>query len=827
MTGMGPLQAGDDRRSDRVRADVVTPELVLGQGETAVVEVEVTNVDEVIRSYKVDVLGLDPEWIQVDATMLDLFPGERRTVPVAFRLPTDFPAGRRSIAIEISEPGVTGAAAVVVEARLSVAPIDALTLAAEPATIECGSTGTFVVTVFNAGNTTLDLEVSAMDPERAVTVTFEPPDNRLYPGERCVVQATGTGKRPWFGMPAVRVLDIRARAGTAEAISAVAFMQRPRVSRRVITAVGLLAVVTLFAFVILKSFSDVAALSEQNAALIKSSMGEDEALGARIAPASLAGQVTSTTGGGIDGVAVELYEQDNPVLPKFATVTDAEGNFRFGGLAEGAYLLRFQVAGFGEIWYPAGETFADAEPVEVAAGDALTDLGIALDGRPGAVGGTVLGADVADAVVTVQLPAAAIEGSDVEPVPAVVATMAVDASGAFLLPDLPTPATYEVQVAKPGFATELRTISLGPGETRDDLQVLLRKGDGVLSGSIVDTAGTPLGGASITATDGAAQTQTRSLSGDETNGFFELRDLATPSTYTITVTAPGYFDQTVTLTLEAEQRRDDLTIVMTADRGSLAGTVSAPDGTPLGGVTITVGGADFERTTESLSVGEVGAWHLEGLPVPGTYTVTFRDEDRQTQALSVDLVAGPESRRTGVDAVLGRANASINGVVANSDDTPVSGVQITLERSGVTRNTISSDAPLGAYGFDRVPPGAYTLTFRRAGSTPQTLLIDLRAGETVTAPRIQLEEQARITGVFTRDGVGEAGVGVTIYTQGGYPGSAVRTTITGAGGVFTVEALDAPQTYIVEFQVPAGGPPVGSETVFLRPGEAVNVEFDL
>jgi len=825
MTGNNPFYRDGRPPGERVRADVVSPEVVLAQGDTAVVEVEVTNVDDVIRSYRVDVLGLDTDWVQVESVALDLFPGERRVVPVMFRLPPDFPAGRRSVAIEVSEPGVGDAVPVVVDAILTVAPVDALTLSVEPAAVECGRTGTFVLTPVNTGNTTLDLAVVAQEPERVVSVTFDPPQQRLHPGEQCVIRATGTGKRPWFGLPAVRVLDVTVTGGTTQAVTAVAFMQRARISRRVIVALGLLAAVTLFAFVILKAFTDVAALSQQNAALLKSSLGEDGPVGVRVAPASVSGQVTSTTGGGIGGVAVELYEAANPVLPAHATVTDDAGTYRFGSLAAGSYLLRFQVAGFGEVWYPNGETFADADPIELAEGDDLADLGIALAGRPGRVGGTVLGDDVTSAVVTVQLPAEAIAGSDVEPTPSVIAAVEVDAAGGFVLPDLPTPATYEVEVAKPGYATELRIVALRPGEQRDDLEVLLRRGDGVLTGSVVDTGGSPLGGASIDATDGVTQTRTRSLSDAARAGTFELRDLATPGTYTLTVSVPGYFDQTITVTLQPEEQRDDLMIVMTSGQGSLAGRVTAPDGRAMGGITVTVGGADLERTTESLSVGEVGTWRVDGLPVPGTYTVTFRADGQTTQALSVDLAAGPEANRTGVDAVLGSANAAVRGAVTDLAGTRLSGVEILLEGGGdVRRRTITSDVPLGAYGFDDVPPGAYTLTFRRTGSTPQTLLLELRAGQTVTAPQVRLEQQAGIRGVVQRNGVGEAGVGVAIYPLSSYPGQAVRTTVSGAGGVFLLEALDAPETYVVEFQIPAGGPPVKSVTQFLKPGELLDLQ---
>ena len=822
MTGFSP-----GRFAQRVRADVATPELAIALGDAASVEVEVTNLDEVIRSYRVAILGIDPDLVVVDPPSADLFPGERLAVTVTFVLPVDFPAGRRTVGLEISEPDEVDAPPVVVDLVLDLQAQDGVALTAEPATLEMGGTGTFIVHPVNTGNTTVDLKLEAVEPERLVEVTFDPPKPRLAPGERCVVRATARGKRPWFGLPVVRVLEVTATAGETTATSAIALMQRPRLSRRVVSLLGLLLAVTLFAFVIALSFGSVADLSEANEALLKQSLGHTDGAGDRVVPAVMSGAVTSTTGGGIDGVAVELYEQANPVIPFATTVTDQSGAYRFGAVPAGAYLLRFAVAGFGEVWYPEAETAADAEPIEVEDGVDLGGVDIALAGRPGQVAGNVLGADVVGAVVAVRIPAEAIEGSDIEPTPAVVASVELDATGRFVLPELPTPATYELAVAKPGFASEIRTVTLGPGEQRDGIEILLRRGDGILAGTIVDTAGEPVHGVVVDATDGTSETRTRSLSGDDTAGFFELRDLPTPATYTLTFTAPGHFVETATISLEESEQRDDLVIVLTSDMGSLSGVVSEPDGTPVGGVSVTVVGADLERTTESLSVGAVGSWLISGLPVPGTYTVTFRGDGLTTQALSVDLVPGPEATRTDVDAVLTSATASVSGTVKDAGGTAIGGVQITLERSGEERKTISSDEPAGAYGFDELPPGAYTMSFRRAGSTPQTLLIDLAAGQDLQLEDITLEQQARVTGVVSRDGVGEAGVGIVVYRASEYPGTVVTAVTTGAGGVFEIVGLDAPETYILEFQVPAGGPVAGSKTVFLRPGETVEVDFDL
>lgn len=829
MTGMPEQRvSGGDRF---VRADVARSEIEVERGKHSSVAVEVTNVDDVIRSYQVSVLGLDREWIAVDHDVLDLFPGERRQVELSFRLPEDFPAGRRRVAVEISDArrGVEGddrnRGAVMVGFDLVLAVREAIELTIEPVSQTIGKTGSFVLSLHNTGNTTLDVVLAADEPERQVEVTFDPPVPQVLSGERRPVTVTAVGQRPWFGMPVVRTLEFSATGGSVTATTIGVLIQRPRISRRVLAFLGLLLVAVLFFFVIRESFNRVALRAEANEQLLRQGLGEDQRIGMPASLGLIGGQITSTTGGPIDGAAVELFDAETPDRPAQATVTNASGVYRFGSLPEGTYLLRVDVAGFAEVWYRNGATIADAEPIELAPGSELPDIDVPLAGRPGSVAGTVLGADVEGAVVTVAIPAEAVEGSEVL-VPAVVAATELDATGQFVIPDLPTPASYELIVAKPGFATERSTVNLAPGEQRGDLQILLRTGDGRIMGTVVDTSGTPLPNVDIGATEGSSSSQTRTLSGPDDIGTFELRDLPTPATYTLTITADGYFPGSITLVLDEGQQIPDLSIVMTADVGSLSGRVTAPDGTPLGGVDITIDG-DEEITTVSLSAGDVGSWFVSGLPVPGTYTITFSQPGRVTQALSVELVSGAQANRSGIDAVLSRATSSVRGTVSEPGGELISGVEVALVSSSVERRTRTSDRPIGAYGFDDLPPGPYTITYSRPGSESQTLLVDLVAGEDRVLPVITLAAQARFTGRVTRSGVGEAGVGVVALPLATYPGVVAAQTVTGPGGEFTIVGLDAPQTYVIEFQAPAGGPVVASETRFLAPGETIDLEVDL
>lgn len=808
-----------------VRVDVDVSELPLTPGEDGVVTVELTNLAPVISGYRLELLGLDPSCATLPTEVVELFPDERRALTVVFSLPPEFPAGRRRVGLAVVDTA-TDEVRASASVDLVMTGQSQLQLTAEPSSVEAGASATYVLTAINTGNTVVDPRFVGQDPERAVEMVFDPPAPRLAPGDRAQVTATATAKRPWFGMPLVRLIDVRVAAADAEAMSTVVFLQRPRVSRRAIALAGLLAVVTLFAFVILFSFQHVADRAEANQELLRQGLGEDDALAARATSSSVSGSVTSATGAPVDGAAVALFAPDNPLVPVHSSVTTASGGFRFAAVAAGDYLVRVQAAGFGEVWYPNGRTFADVDPVTVESGADLDGLAIALEGSPGTVGGVVLGDEVEGAIVSVRLPAETFEGQDAEPTPTEVASVAVDATGQFVLPDLPTPATYEIAVDKEGFATQTAIVNLDAGEARDDIELVLRVGDGVIAGSVVGRDGGPVPNATVSVTDGTNSVSTRTLSGGGGTGTFELRDLPTPGTYSVEVGAEGHGSESLTVALEEGQQVEDLRVVLTASVGALSGTVTSTGGVPLGGVQVAVEGGDVTRSTTSLSMGEPGRWTVQRLPVPGEYTLRFSAPGYVTQATSVELLAGPDAVRDDLSVQLVPAHASVSGRVMDTDGTPIGGVAITLTGQGVERRTVSSDRPPGEYRFSTLPPGAYTITYARPGSRPQTQLVDLSAGESFPAPDVVLEAQAGIVGTVTRDGVGESGIDVVVHRAEGYPADEVAATTTGAGGRFEVTALDGPAEYIVEFQ-DTDGSVLASRSVFLESGEVVELTVDL
>ena len=270
----------------------------------------------------------------------------------------------------------------------------------------------------------------------------------------------------------------------------------------------------------------------------------------------------------------------------------------------------------------------------------------------------------------------------------------------------------------------------------------------------------------MVASDGTNTASTLTLSPDASGasaGSFSLINLITPGTFTLAATADGYLTTNVTVRLGPGESADQQ-IVLRPSTGRVGGTVSSsgPGAGPLGGVTVTVAGPDFTRTTTSLTTDPIGSWQVTDVPLPGTYTVTFTAAGFGTQALGVDLSSAiPES--LALSATLAPATSNITGrVVEASNGAGIVGATVTLTGQGTTRTALTANQPVGAYGFANLPPGAYTITFQRTGSADLTLAITLQPGDN-PQPDAALEQPAGISGQVRVNGVPFAGAIVRMY----------------------------------------------------------------
>ena len=480
----------------------------------------------------------------------------------------------------------------------------------------------------------------------------------------------------------------------------------------------------------------------------------------------------------------------------------------------------------------------------VAADEVTGSVDVRLGGVPSSLAGTIRGEDPAGATVSVRLQAESAlttqqprstqqapgttpsTGTVVDPLSLpVIASTVVDATGEFLLAGLPSPATYTVVVTKEGFAAEVQLVNLAAGEERTGVEIELRRGDGTISGRVTSTAGA-LGGATVTASDGRTTVATATLTRDDI-GAYSLRSLPTPGTFTIVVSSEGFITETLTVTLGLAEERTGVDVLLNDGAGSISGRTSLAGVGATGGVRVRATNGAVTVETASVSVGDVGTYRLTGLPVPGTYTVTFDRADLAPQTRSIAVDAFGARDVTGIDVTLIAATATVFGRVFDADLNPAGNVQVTFSSSDRTFRTRTASTPgadIGRYELRGLPPGTYAATFERPGSAPTGLLVIVSAGERLQRDAT-LVARSRINGTVVLEGVPQANVQVVLYFADQFPTTPLQTAFTDAAGQYEFTDLDAPAAYVLTYDSPlTPASPDTSRNVIVQPGQNVVVD---
>lgn len=809
-----------------MRVEVEPHRATVAPGRPTVLTVRVVNTGTVISGHRIRVLGVDPRWVQLDQQQLSLFPDAAGVAVLTITLPPGIPAGVRRLGVEVQEL-TPPAARRLVEVELTVPAELGLKIELDPVSTTGGRSTTVGVLVDNIGNSEVEIDLAGLDEEGHVRFVFRPVVTTLAPGERTMATAALRAKPPLAGSPKIRPFRVLVGPAQPPVAAYGTWIQKPLLTRGAIALVGLLAAVSVFAIVITLSLSRVVGHSNSDRDLaLQVAQASQTGAGGGGGSGAMKGTVSLLTSGtGVSGVTVEIFNAANVAQPLASVATGASGAYQFAGLGVGTYKVRFSGAGFTQLWYPTSLSADNAVPLPLAAGQALVGIDARLGGVPASLTGVVVGADPTGATVTLEVATPGGAAAVVPPATgsatansAIVTTQTLDASGAFTLAQIPSPNNYQLVVAKTGFSTVTQEVDLGSGEQRKGLVVTLRQGDGSIAG-LVSTSEGPFGGATVSASDGHTTVSTVTLT-EGTPGSFVLGNLPTPDTFTVTVTATSFATQTVTVALAAGQQLTGLAVSLATGVGSISGQAKLADGAPATGVTVTVTNGQLSVQTVTLSTGSAGTYQVSGLPVPSTYTVTFSRADLASQTKAVTLDALGNATATGVNATLTSATAVLSGTVLEkppcdnqtANQCPVGQITVTLG-SGSTSYQVTSASvkPIGAYEFDNVQPGTYTLSFTRPGGVPTSTILTLTAGQHRPFDPV-LAPAASVSGfVFTASAVPEqathlAGVEVRLFRADQFPSGQSRSTLTDANGHFSFENVDAPQSYVVQFAFPQGSP---------------------
>ncbi|HSL74023.1 MAG TPA: carboxypeptidase regulatory-like domain-containing protein [Ilumatobacteraceae bacterium] len=795
--------------------------IVVSPGADGYASVAITNTSSVIDAYRVQVFGLDPEWVEVSPTRLSLFPGETANVDIHVRLPEDYPSSQRVLAVNVTSDDQPGSFSLT-QVGLDVRPATKTTVALDPTMVTGGRSATFGLVVSNTGNAAVTATGFAIDPEDLAEFTFEPPQVIVAPGREQVIEVTVEGGRNWFGTPRARSFTVGVDPDGEDRVEALAvFVQRPRIGRSLLMLLGLLTAAAVFAAVLSNTFDRVVEEARVSTDVINAALASDQAGGAVIPsnPGSITGFLQSTSGDGFSGAQAELFLPANTDSPVASAATGDQGAFTFANLGAGTYLLRLSGSGVNEIWYGGTPTATDATTIELAARQSLLLPPIMIGGIPVEVAGTI---DVGEATgVTVSL---VVPGQLNPDGSSVIATVPVGADGSFSLPDVPSPGVYQLIVEAPGFAPETRDVVLQPGQPLSGVEISLRPGNGLIQGTVSGPGGA-LGGAQVIATDGTREIETVSLT-EGAVGTFALRDLPTPGQYTVTITRDGFSSEARVVTLAPEQTEASFDARLIPAVGSIQGRALV-SGAPARGLTVSISGGDVNRTTAVLSQGTTpGSYGFFGLPAPGTYTLTFSGANTipQVRVIDLDPNIGTENA-TGVDVSLSPERTTVSGIVRDVDGSPAAQATVSLSDGGETLTFLTSDDPLGRFTFANVRPGAYTLTASRSGTLPVTVLVNVSATQPAPPLDLQLGAQASLTGRVTGFDPAVRTLRVDLYRPVDLgTGAPLATVSTDSTGRYTFGGLDAPASFVIAvFDNAGSADPLNIRVVTTQPGTVTTV----
>jgi Carboxypeptidase regulatory-like domain len=252
--------------------------------------------------------------------------------------------------------------------------------------------------------------------------------------------------------------------------------------------------------------------------------------------------------------------------------------------------------------------------------------------------------------------------------------------------------------------------------------------------------------------------------------------------------------------LASQQDAAALADSQAATAGVIAGTVTDVAGNPVGDATVAAAG-DGEASATSLTDGDVGAFELSGLPVPGAFTITVTGDGFASRTVPFELTEDAPTAR-GLTLVVSPITGTITGTVTDEAGNPLPGVSVTATGTDGSPGGVATTATSGSVGYYELgglaAPGEYTVTFTGAGRVEASRTVEVPAAGGAVPLDVTLlaAPSARVSG-----SVGEArlqrpactpstcrleSAAVTVTDA---EGTVVGSTLSDSAGAFTVSAL--------------------------------------
>jgi len=264
--------------------------------------------------------------------------------------------------------------------------------------------------------------------------------------------------------------------------------------------------------------------------------------------------------------------------------------------------------------------------------------------------------------------------------------------------------TYTFYASKSGYATSFaKEITVAAETVTTGQNFIISASPGAISGTITHAASTQtIENATIVTSPGGYST-TSNASGEYTLSGVLSGD------YTVTATASGYqYSQEYGVAVTGGSTTSGVDFELSPGApgmGTITGTISAEDGSKIGGAEIEAEGTEEYEATSNHNPSDpaYGTYTIDNV-FPGPYIISAQASGYVEKQVAGKTVSAGEI--TPADFTLKQMEGTVKGQVTNNSGNPVEGVMLTLSDSSLYDLTDSG----GNYIIEHVPVGIYNLT---------------------------------------------------------------------------------------------------------------------
>ncbi|WP_129729008.1 carboxypeptidase regulatory-like domain-containing protein, partial [Ectobacillus funiculus] len=490
-------------------------------------------------------------------------------------------------------------------------------------------------------------------------------------------------------------------------------------------------------------------------------------------PATLTGTVTDAqTGTPIAGAGVVMVIQGSGIIVA-STQTDQTGNYVLTGIAPGSYNVVISAANF----------TSQTVSVNLTAGETET-VNVALTPNPATITGTVRDAITGNVLSNALIQIFNGQGS-------FLASMLTDVNGQYTISGLPE-GMLSIQASAPNFASDMKVITLTPGET-ETVDFALAPNPASLTGSVTDAqTGAPLPGTVVQVFIAGTAVPVKSTLTDPT-GLYVINGL-NEGEYRVVMSVDNYGSAIFQITLGPGEARV-LNAALVANPATIQGQVTdMQTGTPIAGagvVTVIQGSGVIVASTQT---DQTGNYVLTGI-APGSYNVVISAANFTSQTVSVNLTAGETET---VNVALMPNPATINGTVRDATTGNVLSnalIQVFSSQGNLLASTLTDVN--GQYTISGLPEGTLSVQASALNFASDMKVITLTPGETETVDFTLASNPASLTGSVTdaQTAAPLSGALVQVFIAG--TNVPVKSTLTDSNGLYVINGLNEGEYRVV------------------------------